>query len=157
MIRYWNLLDFQVNLTLGSIMKVFGACILVFGAYSCLHAQDDIGRSEPPYVEATVTMPFKLINNKEKRCDMVSDLAEKSEMNYRLLGMKILEEWQSLIKSDKEFLKNLRQHKKVAFTVHKDGSIAIKGVDDAPGPDNKGRKNGSTKRTPSPAEANREN
>jgi hypothetical protein len=137
-------------------MKIVGVCIFVFATCSVSHAQD-IGRSEPPYVEATVTMPFRFINNKEKRCDMVSDLAEKSEMNYRLLGMKILEKWQSSIKNDKEFLKNLRQYKTVSFTVHKDGSIGIKGVDNAPAPDSKARKKGSAKRSPAPAEANRDN
>jgi hypothetical protein len=121
-----------------------------------MHAQD-IGRSEPPYVEATATMPFRFINNKEKRCDMVSDLAEKSEMNYRLLGMKIMERWQSSIKSDKEFLKNLRQYKTVSFTVHKDGSIAIKGVDDAPASDGKTRKKAAAKRSSTPADADGDN
>ena len=61
---------------------------------------------------------------------MVADLAEKSEMNYRLLALKITEKWQSSIKRDKEFLKNLRKYKTVSFTVHEDGSIAIKGVKD---------------------------
>ncbi len=76
-------------------------------------------------------MPFRWINNGEKRADMVADLAEKSEMNYRLLALKIMEKWQSSIKNDKDFLKNLRQFKTVSFTVHKDGSIAIQGVEDA--------------------------
>ena len=74
-------------------------------------------------------MPTKLITNVEKRVDMVTDLAEKSEMNYRLLAMKIMEKWQSSIKNEKEFLKNLRQYKTVSFTVKKDGSIEIKGVE----------------------------
>ena len=109
-------------------MKVFLVCI-VLGLCSSLHAQD-IGRTEPPYLEATATMPFRWINNGEKRADMVADLAEKSEMNYRLLALKIMEKWQSSIKNDKDFLKNLRQFKTVSFTVHKDGSIAIQGVED---------------------------
>ena len=75
-------------------------------------------------------MPFRWINNGEKRADMVANLAEKSEMNYRLLALKIMEKWQSSIKNNKDFLKNLRQFKTVSFTVHKDGSIAIQGVED---------------------------
>jgi hypothetical protein len=75
-------------------------------------------------------MPTKLIYNAEKRSDMVADLAEKSEMNYRLLALKIMEKWQSSIRSDKDFLKNVRKCKTVSFTVRKDGSIVIKGVED---------------------------
>jgi hypothetical protein len=92
-------------------------------------------------------MPFKLINNAEKRCDMVSDLAEKSEMNYRLLAMKVMEKWQSSIKNDKEFLKNLRQCKKVSFTVKKDGAIEIKGVEDPPPADKKASKSDGKKKS----------
>ena len=137
---------------------ILGAC-LVLGACSALHAQDlNLGRSGPPYIEATVTMPTKLMKNAEKRCDMVSDLAEKSEMNYRVLAMKIMEKWQSSIKNDKDFLKNLMQYKKVSFTVRKDGSIVIKGVADPP-PDAKAAsgKKGSTKRPAVPAKDSGEN
>ncbi len=112
-------------------MKIAVACILL-GTCCCLHAQD-LGLSGPPYVESTVTIPTKLLNDGEKRCDMVSDLAEKSEMNYRLLAMKIMEKWQDSMKKDKNFLKDLKQCKKVAFTVHEDGSIEIKGVEDPAG------------------------
>ena len=135
-------------------MKILTACI-VLGACCCLHAQDiPLGRSEPPYVEATVTMPMKLINNPEKRSDMVSDLAEKSEMNYRLLALKIGEKWVSSVRNDKEFLKNLRQYKTVSFTVKENGSIVIKGVEgktvaDAKSSKSKGKKN--VKNNPPPA------
>jgi hypothetical protein len=116
-------------------MKILLVCIIL-GACSCLHAQGtDVGRSDPPYVDATVTMPTKFLNDKEKRLDMVSDLAEKSEMNYRLLGMKVMEKWQSSIKADKSFLKNIMKFKKVAFTVQTDGNIVIKGIDDKPAAD----------------------
>jgi len=118
---------------------IFG---VILGICSCLQAQD-VGRSDPPYVEATATMPLKFINNAEKRCGMVSDLAEKSEMNYRLLALKVMEKWQSSIKKDKVFLKNLRKYKTVAFTVHKDGSIEIKGVEDPPA-DKKADKSGGS-------------
>lgn len=131
---------------------VFG---IILGVGSCLHAQG-LGRSEPPYVEATATMPFKLINNAEKRCDMVSDLAEKSEMNYRLLALRVMEKWQSSMKADKDFLKNLRQYKTVAFTVHKDGSIAISGVEDPPSgkkANKSGGNQGSAKTSAVPANA----
>ena len=124
-------------------MKIFIVC-MVLGVCSCL---EDIGRSEPPYVEATATMPFRLITNPEKRPDMVADLAEKSEMNYRLLALKIMEKWQASIRGDKDFLKNLRQYKMVAFTVHKDGSIEIKGVEDPPASDGKAGKSGGKKGT----------
>jgi hypothetical protein len=119
-------------------MKTLLVCV-VLGASSTLSAQD-IGRSEPPYVEATVTMPTKLINNAEKRCDMVNDLAEKSEMNYRLLGLKIMEKWRSSIKKDKDFARNLMKFKTAAFTVHKDGSIVIEGVEEPSASKNKPRK-----------------
>ena len=68
---------------------------------------------------------------------MVADLAEKSEMNYRLLALKVMEKWQSSIKKDKEFLKNIRKCKTVSFTVRKDGSIVIKGVEDTAAPNSK--------------------
>ena len=121
-------------------MKIYAACI-IFGACCCLDAQDiPLGRSGPPYVEATVTMPSRLINNAEKRVDMVSDLAEKSEMNYRLLALKLGQKWQSSIRSDKEFLKKLRQAKTVAFTVKENGSIVIEPVEDKPETDAKANK-----------------
>ncbi|MGO9112064.1 MAG: hypothetical protein ACLP9L_22795 [Thermoguttaceae bacterium] len=98
-------------------------------------------------------MPSKFINNAEKRRDMVSDLAEKSEMNYRLLAMKVMEKWQSSIKNDKSFIKKLRQYKTVAFTVHKDGSIEIKGVEDTPASESKADKSaGKTTTTKSPTQ-----
>jgi hypothetical protein len=115
-------------------MKTLAICIFL-GACSFLQAQD-IGRSEPPYVEATVTMPTKQLTNAEKRVDMVSALADKSEMNYRLLSLTIMEKWQASIKKDKGFLKNLMKYKTAAFTVHKDGTIEIKGVDDKPAGNN---------------------
>lgn len=137
------------------LMKIYAACILV-GACCCLEAQDiPLGRSEPPYVEATVTMPTKLINNPEKRADMVSDLAEKSEMNYRLLALKIGQKWQSSIRGDKEFLKNVRQAKSVAFTVKENGSIVIAPVEDKPDTDAKANKSDGRekrkRRSPPPA------
>ncbi len=101
------------------VRKILVAC-LILGVSSCLYAQDlALGRTEPPYVEGTVTMPTRLIYNAEKRADMVADLAEKSEMNYRLLALKVMEKWQSSIRSDKEFLKNIRKCKTVSFTVPK--------------------------------------
>jgi hypothetical protein len=97
-----------------------------------LNAQDvDLGRSEPPYIEATATMPSKLLRDAEKRCDMVRELSEKSEANYRVLSMKVMEQWQASIKKDKTFLKELLRHKTVAFTVKTDGTIEIHGVDEA--------------------------
>ena len=123
-------------------MKISAVCVIL-GACSYLHAQD-LGRSDPPYVEASVTMPFKFINNAEKRADMVADLAEKSEMNYRLLALKIMEKWHSSVKSDKGFLKDLRKCKTVSFSVSKDGSIVIKGVEDTSASD-KAKKSGGKK------------
>ena len=112
---------------------------------STLSAQD-IGRAEPPYVEATVTMPTRLMQNAEKRCTMVEDLADKSQMNYRLLGMKIMEQWQASIKKDKAFLHEMMKHDKLSFTVKKDGSIVIEGVEPPAGKDSKGGgKKGRTK------------
>ena len=125
-------------------MRILVVCVcIILGACSCLRAQG-IGRSEPPYVEAAVTMPTRLMKNAEKRCDMVSELAEKSEMNYRLLAMKVMEKWQASLKGDKDFLKNLMKYKTVSFAVRKDGSIVIKGVEDPPPADKKatgGKKN----------------
>lgn len=138
-------------------MKKSVACIVILAACSYLHAQD-LGRSGPPYVEATVTMPAKLMKNAEKRCEMVSELAEKSEMNYRLLGMKIMEKWQASIKSDKDFLKNLMQYKAVAFTVRKDGSIVIKGVEDSSKKATKpGDKTNSANSSPATTKASNDN
>ena len=137
-------------------MKMFFACVII-GVYSCLQAQDviadvipDVGRSDPPFVEATATMPMKFINDKEKRCDMVSVLAAKSEMNYRLLAMKIDEKWQKSIKSEKNFLRNLRQYKTISFSVHKDGSITIRGVEDSKINKSSGKKAPSTDSSASP-------
>ena len=144
-------------LTLGhAIMKLLVVCIM-FGTCSVLQAQQDIGRSEPPYVEATVTMPTKLLNNAEKRCDMVSDLAEKSEMNYRLLSLKIMEKWQASIKKEKGFLKNLMKYKTVSFTVQKDGSIVISGVEDKPAGDSKSGKSGGTRSSTKQADEGSQN
>ncbi len=97
-------------------------------------------------------MPFKFINDKEKRCDMASALAEKSEMNYRLLAIKIDEKWQSSLKSEKNFLRNLRQAKTVAFTVHKDGTIAIKGAEDSSASGSKTKKS-SGKQAPASSDS----
>jgi hypothetical protein len=138
-------------------MRTLVFCIL-FGICASLQATDDIviGRSDPPFVEATVTIPIKVIGDMEKRADMVSDLAEKSEMNYRLLGMKITEKWQSSVRADKTFLKNLRQYKKVAFTVHEDGSIKIQGVEEIKPPDKatKGKKAAAKQPPPKPGNDN---
>ena len=123
-------------------MKTAAFC-LILGTCSFLAAQD-LGNSGPPYVEATETMPTKQINNPEKRCDMVTALAEKSQMNYRVLAMKIMEKWQTSIKSDKTFLKSIYKYKTISFTVHKDGSIEIKGVEDPPS-GKKGSARGSSK------------
>jgi len=139
-------------------MKIFAVCVVV-GACSCLHAQD-LGRSDPPYVEASVTMPFKFINNAEKRSDMVADLAEKSEMNYRLLALKIMEKWHSSIKNDKGFLKDLRKCKTVSFAVRKDGSIEIKGVENTSASDKamkSGGKKDPTESSSASAKANSDN
>jgi hypothetical protein len=108
--------------------------VMLAALVSCsqLNAQDvNPGGPEPPCVEATVTMPAKLMNNHEKRCDMVRELSEKSNMNYRLLAMKIMEHLQAQNKKDKSFLKELLRHKSVAFTVKTDGTIAVQGADEA--------------------------
>ena len=127
-------------------MNILAVCIIL-GACSSPHAEEDLnlGRTEPPYVEATAIIPTKLIYVPEKRAGMVADLAEKSEMNYRLLALKIMEKWQSLIRSDKEFLKNIRKCKTVSFMVHEDGSIAIKGIEDTAAPNSKSSRPGGTK------------
>jgi hypothetical protein len=107
------------------------ALLTMLMACSSLKAQDiDLGRSEPPYVEATVTMPAKFMSNAEKRCDMVRELSEKCEMNYRLLGGRMMQHWQAQIKKDKTFVKDLLRYKTVAFTVKEDGTIEIKGVEE---------------------------
>ena len=56
-----------------------------------------------------------------------------------------MEKWQLSIRNDKEFLKNIRKCKTVSFTVHKDGSIAIKGVEDPPPANSKASKSGGAK------------
>lgn len=115
------------------------ASLILFVACRYSQAQEiDIGRAEPPYVEAKVAMPTKFMQNAEKRRAMVDDLAGKSQMNYRLLGMKIMEQWQASIKKDKTFLHEMMQHPSVAFTVKKDGTILIEGVDAPVGKDGKG-------------------
>jgi len=60
---------------------------------------------------------------------MVSELAEKSGMNYRVLAMKVMEKWQSSIKNDKTFLKDVTRGKTIEFTMKKDGSLEIRGTD----------------------------
>jgi hypothetical protein len=92
-------------------------------------AAQDLGRAEPPFVEATTSMPVRWLGNPEKRADMVRDLSEKSEMNYRLLALKIMEQWQNSMKSQKTFMKDLMQHRLAAFTVKKNGEIVIEGTD----------------------------
>lgn len=108
-------------------MRVLFA-MLVLAACSSALAQDIIP-SEPQIVEATVGISPRLLNNHERRCDMVSELAEKSGLNYRLLAMKVMEKWQSSVRADKTFLKEMMQHDIVEFTVKKDGSIEIQGKD----------------------------
>jgi hypothetical protein len=88
-----------------------------------------IGSAEPPFTPATSKIAVKLLNNGEKRCDMAQDLADKSGMNYRLLGMKIMEQWQNSIRKDRTFIRNLQQYKFVEFGVKEDGTITIQGVE----------------------------
>ena len=95
-------------------------------------------------------MPIKLLNDAEKRCDMVSELADKSEMNYRQLALKIGEKWQNSVRTDKEFLKNLMQYKTVSFTVKKDGSIVIQGVEDKPADAKQAKSGGKKNRKKAP-------
>jgi len=88
----------------------------------------NLGRDEPPYLAASVSVSPKVLANAEQRCDMVRDLSEKCDMNYRLLGMRIMEEWQKTICQDKTFLRTIQQSKSVTFSVDEDGKIDIKGV-----------------------------
>ena len=154
--RSWYGILFSV-----AAMRTLVFCIL-FGICSFLQAKDDdivIGRGEPPFVEATVSMPVRALNNGEKFADMAGDLAEKSEMNYRLLVLKIGEKWQSSIKADKNFLKNLHQHKKVSFTVHEDGSIGIQGMEEIKPPEkaSKTKKAAPKRSTPPPKATSSDN
>ena len=97
---------------------------------TALLSQTDIGQSEPPYTEATVSMPVKQLKDGEKRCEVMQDLADQSGMNYRLLCMRFAEKWQNTIKQDKTFLKNLQKCKTIEFTVKKDGRLIIEGKED---------------------------
>lgn len=102
--------------------------LVMLGVCSCLNAQDIVpGESE--IVEASVSIPTRFLNNPEKRCDMVNELAEKSGMNYRLLAMKLMEKWQASIKKDKTFFKETMRHDLVEFSVKKGGAIEIQGKD----------------------------
>ena len=84
---------------------------------------------DPPFTPASVEISRKLLNDHEKRCDMIQDLADKSEMNYRYLAMKVMEKWQLLIK-DKTFVTNFKKSKTVKFSVSEKGSIGIQPVVD---------------------------
>jgi hypothetical protein len=93
---------------------------------SQLYAQDDgIGRVEPPFIPASLEVITKSIGNLQSRCEAVRQLSEKTEMNYRLLGMKMMEAWQANVKKDKGFISKINQSKSIIFTVDKDGNVDI--------------------------------
>ena len=97
-----------------------------------------IGRAEPPFVEATVTYTIKSLMNPDKRYDLCDDLAEKSDMNRRLVIMKVTEAWTKCSRQ-KDFMKDLKQSKNVSFTIKVNGEVLIK-------PDGKLRKDSSNRR-----------
>ena len=97
--------------------------ILLFTVTSYTQAFE-IGRTEPPFQPASIEISKKILSNREKLCDAVQNLADKSEMNYRLLGMLIYQKWTTPVK-DKKLLTDFRKCQKIKIEVDERGEIIL--------------------------------
>jgi hypothetical protein len=96
------------------------------------------GREGPPYIEATVSLETKYFQQEkvDKLQKLLETLAEKSDMNIRVLDMSASRKMCQMTKTAKPSMKGLaklfRGSTSIALTVKKNGDIEIKGVSAPP-------------------------
>ena len=91
------------------------------------------GRSGPPYIEATGYIDIGYFQQEkwDKLQGVLDGLAQKSDMNMRVLTMSVRQKMCQMTRTSKPSMKTTAQQFKgathVAITVKKNGSIEIKG------------------------------